>query len=50
MLKDAVGSEEGAYSDAKIQEKLAEEYGINISRRTVANIRKELKIPAGGAR
>jgi DNA-directed RNA polymerase specialized sigma54-like protein len=50
MLKDAVGSEEGAYSDAKIQKKLAEEYGINISRRTVANIRKELKIPAGGAR
>ena len=36
--------------DAVIQARLAEKYGINISRRSVADIRKELKIPAGGAR
>ena len=50
MLKKIMESEKGIYSDAGIQAKLAEKYGINISRRSVANIRKELKIPAGGAR
>jgi hypothetical protein len=50
VLKKMLESEEGTYSDAAIQAKLAEKYGINISRRSVADIRKELKIPAGRAR
>ncbi len=50
VLKKVVESEKGINSDAGIQAKLAEKYGINISRRSVANMRKELKIPAGRAR
>ncbi len=50
VLKKMLESEKGTYSDAAIQAKLAEKYGINISRRSVADIRKELKIPAGRAR
>jgi hypothetical protein len=50
VLKKILESEKGMPSDAVIQTRLAEKYGINISRRSVADIRKELKIPAGGAR
>ena len=45
LLKKVLETETGLYSDAQIQGRLAEKYGVNISRRSVANIRKQLKIP-----
>ena len=50
VLKKALQSENSLISDRVIQSRLSGKYGVNISRRTVANMRKELKIPAGGAR
>ncbi|MFA7352436.1 MAG: hypothetical protein WCZ22_02970 [Dehalococcoidales bacterium] len=50
VLKKVLQSENNLISDRVIQSKLSGKYGVNISRRTVANMRKELKIPAGGAR
>ncbi|MFZ7104137.1 MAG: hypothetical protein ACOWWO_15985 [Peptococcaceae bacterium] len=50
VLKKVMESEEGMNSDAGIQARLSEKYGINISRRSVADIRKELRIPAGRTR
>ena len=50
ILKKVMESEKGMNSDAGIQARLSEKYGINISRRSVADIRKELRIPAGRAR
>ncbi len=49
-VKKCLQKENNHFSDAAIRLKLADEFGINVSRRTVANIRKELKIPAGRAR
>ena len=37
-------------SDEAIQAKLWEKFGVAISRRSVANLRKELKIPAARKR
>ncbi len=50
VLKKMLESEKGIHSDTVLQARLIEKYGINISRRSIADIRKELKIPAGGAR
>ncbi len=50
LVKQVLQSENRHSSDTLIQSELADKYGINISRRTVANMRNELKIPAGGKR
>jgi hypothetical protein len=50
LLKKVIETETGLSSDTQIQEKLAEKYGVNISRRSVANLRNELKIQPRGDR
>ncbi len=50
LVKQVLQSGKRHSSDIVIQSELADKYGINISRRTVANMRNELKIPAGGKR
>jgi DNA-directed RNA polymerase specialized sigma54-like protein len=44
LLKKVIETEMGLSSDIQIQSKLAEKYGVNISRRSVVNLRNELKI------
>ena len=46
LLKQLLETEEGLLSDEAIKVKLEEKFGVAISRRSVANLRKELKIPA----
>lgn len=50
LLKQVLETEEGLLSDEAIREKLREKFGVAISRRSVANLRQELKIPAAGKR
>jgi RNA polymerase sigma-54 factor len=46
LLKQLLEAEEGLLSDEAIRAKLLEKSGVAISRRSVADLRKELKIPA----
>jgi RNA polymerase sigma-54 factor len=46
LLRQLLETEEGLLSDEAIKIKLGEKFGVAISRRSVANLRKELKIPA----
>ena len=46
LLRQLFETDEGLLSDEAIKVKLREKFGIAISRRSVANLRKELKIPA----
>jgi len=46
LLKQLLEAEEGLLSDEAIRAKLLEKFGVAISRRSVADLRKELKIPA----
>jgi RNA polymerase sigma-54 factor len=46
LLKKLLETEEGLLSDEAIRVRLREKFGVAISRRSVANLRKELKIPA----
>jgi transcriptional regulator with XRE-family HTH domain len=48
LLKKVLETESGLLSDAQIQKRLMVKYGINISRRSVADLRNTLKIPPGG--
>ena len=45
LLKQLLETEEGLLSDEAIKVKLWEKFGVAISRRSVASLRKELKIP-----
>jgi DNA-directed RNA polymerase specialized sigma54-like protein len=44
LLKKVLETERDLFSDARIQKVLAEKYGVNISRRSVSDLRNELKI------
>ncbi|MBC8429621.1 MAG: hypothetical protein H8D89_01470, partial [Dehalococcoidia bacterium] len=44
--RQVLETEEGLLSDEAIKLKLQEKFGVAISRRSVASLRKELKIPA----
>ena len=46
LLKQLLETEKGLSSDEAIRARLLEKFGVAISRRSVANLRKELKIPA----
>ena len=46
LLRQLLETEEGLLSDEAIKLKLQEKFGVAISRRSVASLRKELKIPA----
>jgi DNA-directed RNA polymerase specialized sigma54-like protein len=46
LLKQLLETEQGLSSDEAIRRKLQENFGVAISRRSVANLRKELKFPA----
>jgi RNA polymerase sigma-54 factor len=46
LLKKLLETEEGLLSDEAIRARLREKFGVAISRRSVASLRKELKIPA----
>jgi transposase len=48
LLKQIVEAEEGLISDEAIKARLWQKFGVTISRRSVANLRQELKIPAAG--
>ena len=50
LLKQLLETEEGLVSDEAIKAKLWEKFGVAISRRSVASLRKELKIPAAWKR
>jgi len=50
LLKQLLETEEGLVSDEAIKAKLWEKFGVAISRRSVASLRKELKIPAARKR
>ena len=50
LLKQFLETEEGPLSDEAIKAKLWEKFGVAISRRSVASLRKELKIPAARER
>jgi len=50
LLKQLLETEEGLLSDEAIKAKLWEKFGVAISRRSVASLRKELKIPAAWKR
>jgi len=45
LLRQLLETEKGLLSDEAIKLKLQEKFGVAISRRSVANLRKELKIP-----
>ena len=47
LLKQLLEAEKGLTSDEAIRERLREKFGVAISRRSIANLRRELKIPAG---
>ena len=46
LLRQVLESDNGLSSDEAIRTKLWEKFGVAISRRSVANLRKELKFPA----
>ncbi|GAH86943.1 unnamed protein product, partial [marine sediment metagenome] len=46
LLRQLLETEKGLLSDEAIKLKLQEKFGVAISRRSVASLRKELKIPA----
>jgi len=46
LLKQLLETEEGLLSDEAIRARLWQKFGVAISRRSVANLRRELKIPA----
>jgi RNA polymerase sigma-54 factor len=46
LLRQLLETEEGLLSDEAIRAKLGEKFGVAISRRSVTNLRQELKIPA----
>ena len=46
LIRKVLETEEGLSSDEAIRAKLQEKYGVVLSRRSVANLRKELKVPA----
>lgn len=46
LLKRLLETEEGLLSDEAIRARLWQKFGVAISRRSVANLRQELKIPA----
>jgi RNA polymerase sigma-54 factor len=48
LLKQLMETDSGLSSDEVIRAKLWEKFGVAISRRSVANLRKELKFPAIG--
>ncbi|MBA7634934.1 hypothetical protein ES703_42533 [subsurface metagenome] len=48
LLKQLLETHNGFSSDEAIRVKLWEKFGVTISRRSVASLRKELKIPAAG--
>jgi DNA-directed RNA polymerase specialized sigma54-like protein len=48
LLGQLLKSDNGLSTDEMIRVKLREKFGVAISRRSVANLRKELKIPASG--
>jgi RNA polymerase sigma-54 factor len=48
LLKQLLDNDSGLSSDETIRTKLWEKFGVAISRRSVANLRKELKFPATG--
>lgn len=48
LLKQLMEADKGLSSDEAIKTRLWEKFGIAISRRSVANLRQELKIPAAG--
>ena len=50
LLKRLLETEEGLLSDEAIKARLLERFGVAISRRSVASLRKELKIPAARKR
>jgi len=50
LLKKLLGTDNELFSDEAIRTKLEEKFGVAISRRSVANFRKELKIPAARKR
>jgi DNA-directed RNA polymerase specialized sigma54-like protein len=50
LLRQLLETEEGPLSDGAIKAKLWEKFGVAISRRSVASLRKELKIPAAWKR
>jgi len=50
IIRDMVSSEEVSLTDMAIKKKLRELYGIEISRRSVTECRKELNIPAASSR
>jgi DNA-directed RNA polymerase specialized sigma54-like protein len=50
LLKQLLDSEEGPLSDEAIRARLLEKFGVAISRRSVADLRKEMKIPASRGR
>ncbi len=46
LLKQLLETETEPLSDEAIKDRLDKEFGVSVSRRSVANLRKELKIPA----
>jgi len=48
LLRQLLETEPGLASDEAIRAKLQDKFGMAISRRSVANLRQELKIPAAG--
>jgi RNA polymerase sigma-54 factor len=46
LLRQLLETERGLASDEAIKAKLQEKFGVAISRRSVANLRKELRLPA----
>jgi len=50
LLKQLLETDSGLYSDEKIRAALWEKSGVAISRRSVANLRKELKFPVARRR
>jgi RNA polymerase sigma-54 factor len=50
LLKQLLETNSGLPSDEKIRTMLWEKFGVAISRRSVANLRKELKFPAARSR
>lgn len=48
LLKQLLETDNELSSDEAIRDKLWERFGVSISRRSVANLRKELKFPATG--
>jgi len=50
LLRQLLETEEGLVSDEAIRARLWEKFGVAISRRSIANLRKELKIPAAHQR